>query len=99
MRLEGWGGAHSAVIPAQAGNQYAAAEREGMGYRIPGLPPIKSGVARDDRRIIYSYSALPFIPSWTIVLSIPPHCEGCLISVSRRGAGSGGRTRASEMRR
>ena len=36
------------VIPAKAGTQYAAVYREGTAYWIPGLPPIKSGVARDD---------------------------------------------------
>ena len=50
------GGAMVAVIPAKramrarAGIQYAAVPRDGTAYWIPGLPPIKSGVARDDGR-------------------------------------------------
>jgi hypothetical protein len=38
------------VVPAKAGTQYAAVPRDGTAYWIPGLPPIKSGVARDDSR-------------------------------------------------
>ena len=42
---------------------------------------------------------LDFNPIGIYTENIPPRTEGCLISVSRRGAGSGGRTGASEMRR